>query len=217
MATAPLTLPSVSLFQVFGTGGSPSASVGTTIASSVAVTTSWARFSYIFTLPSLTGKTLGSNGDDHLQLSIAFPTGSTFIFVIWGVQMECGPAVRPFAKRSLAEETALCQRYFETSYAPGNAPGSSDGTDVYAMLPAGIANGGFFGIAIPFKVSKRAAPTLTAYTTAGVAGSGTVSGTARTMTLGGNGQFLRTVQNASGVTWSDQAAIDFHWVAEAEL
>ena len=48
----------VSLNQIFGTGGSPSAYVPTA-GQAVTLTTSLARYALTFTLPSVAGKTLG--------------------------------------------------------------------------------------------------------------------------------------------------------------
>lgn len=62
--------------QHFGTGGSPSADV--TVSSTVlAVTTSWQAFDITATFPSITGKTLGSGGDDAIFLYLDLPVNVT--------------------------------------------------------------------------------------------------------------------------------------------
>jgi len=69
--------------QNFGTGGSPSSSVTTNIAS-FNVTTAWQNFSHTgsgSTLPpSLSGKSIGDNEDDNVQLIIDLPLNATFQF-----------------------------------------------------------------------------------------------------------------------------------------
>lgn len=114
-AGSSLTIPTVGFTQNFGTGGSPSAGVDTTIASSVAVTTSWQRFTYSVAVPSISGKTLGTAGNDALELRFFLPSGaSTFTFDIWGVQVEAGSTATAFqtATGTIQGELAACQRYY---------------------------------------------------------------------------------------------------------
>lgn len=113
------------LQQFFGAGGSPSASVNTT--SKVTVSTSWARYSVTLTLPSIAGKTLGTDGNDCLNTQFWFSGGSSFTalsggiglqnntFDIWGVQVEAGSFATPFQTASGGSpqaELAMCQRYY---------------------------------------------------------------------------------------------------------
>ena len=109
-AASSITLPSVFWGQYFGTGGSPSAS--TIAANNVAVDTSWQKFSYTTAIPSISGKTLGSDGNDDLELNIRLPLNSTFTFDIAQIQAERGPVATPFERRPIGTEFALCQRYF---------------------------------------------------------------------------------------------------------
>lgn len=62
----------ISIIQDFGTGGSPSTAVETIILSA-SLTPNWQRFTGKFTLPSVAGKTLGTNGDDTTQVCINYP------------------------------------------------------------------------------------------------------------------------------------------------
>src|SRR5690606_6592910 len=57
----------VAFFQNFGTGGSPSTGVQVS-AQNASLTTSWQRFDLTFDIPSISGKTLGTNNDDLLLL-----------------------------------------------------------------------------------------------------------------------------------------------------
>ena len=94
--------------QNFGTGGSATVDVQTTLAA----TTSWQRFSFTTTLPSISGKTIGSNS--FLQVKFTFPLNAAFTFDIWGVQVEAGSTATPFRRNanSLQGELAACQRYY---------------------------------------------------------------------------------------------------------
>ena len=101
----------VAVTQVFGTGGSSSVEVAT----SVSVTTSWARYSYTLNVASISGKTIGDGS--YLQIRIdGVPTASQTLD-IWGLQMEAGSIATPFqtATGTIQGELAACQRYFQTN------------------------------------------------------------------------------------------------------
>ena len=114
--------------QNFGTGGSPSAEV-TGSGQSVTLTGSWAAFAVTFSVPSITGKTLGTNGDDYLALNFWTSAGSTFntraaslgiqtINVdLWGIHIKLGThttaAVDLYKAPELGPELARCQRYYQ--------------------------------------------------------------------------------------------------------
>lgn len=101
--------------QNFGTGGSPSASVTTNATGTApALTTSWQRFSYQFTVPSIAGKTIGTNNDNFLQINIRTVLNTAVTIDVWGVQVEAGSIATAFqtATGTLQGELAACQRYF---------------------------------------------------------------------------------------------------------
>jgi hypothetical protein len=120
--------PSLSfeLEQNFGSGGSPSASVQV-FGDKVTLSTSWQRFSATVSVPSITGKTIGTTANSsHLRAIFWVSAGSIFdarldslgiqsnTFEIWGVQLEAGPTANVFRRNanSLAGELAACQRYY---------------------------------------------------------------------------------------------------------
>jgi hypothetical protein len=150
----------VSLVQSFGTGGSPSSDV-IAHAAKVALTTAWAKYTVTVTLPSITGKTLGSNNNSYLALSFWFDAGSTYngytdtlgqqsgTFDLAQVQLEINSLAGTFEDRPVAEELALCQRYYEAGLQP----------TLYIDTLSGATAG--YG-SQPFVVSKRAAPVMVA-------------------------------------------------------
>ena len=116
----------VELKQNFGTGGSPSADVNT-YAGQVTLSTSWARYSVTVAVPSISGKTIGSDvNSSYLRLGLFVSAGSNFdsrtgslgiqsnTFNIWGVQVENGSTATAFqtATGTIQGELAACQRYY---------------------------------------------------------------------------------------------------------
>ena len=103
------------LRQNFGTGGSPSASVTTTSADSLfALSTAWQKFTYTFAVPSISGKTLGTDANDFLELGFEKYTDTTAMVVDFAqVQFESGSTATLFESRHIVEELALCKGYYE--------------------------------------------------------------------------------------------------------
>ena len=102
------------LSQSFGTGGSPSSAVVTNAASTLSFTTSWTRYSFNINVPSVSGKTFGTNNNSFLQLNLRLFLNTTFTFEIWGVQVEYGSKATPFqtATGTIQGELAACQYYY---------------------------------------------------------------------------------------------------------
>lgn len=102
--------------QDFGTGGSPSSAVDNTTLTGVTVTSSWQRFTYTFTPDSITGKTLGTNNDNRLQLYFRQPNTDTstdaWTLDISNVQLEFGDTATEFEYVHPADQLARCQRYY---------------------------------------------------------------------------------------------------------
>jgi len=123
----------VEVVQSFGTGGSPSA-FNTVYVSQVTLSTSWARYSVTTTVPSLSGKTVGTTTPGFLGLNLWVSAGSTFnsrtgslgaqnnTFDFWGVQWEAGSTASSFqtATGTLQGELAACQRYYFRNTAPAS-------------------------------------------------------------------------------------------------
>jgi len=195
----------VEMVQTFGTGGSPSSDV-TGTGQTVTLTTSFAPFALTFTVPSITGKTLGTDGNDYINVNFWVSAGSdynartnslglqTIGVDLWGIHIKVGTqttaATDLYKKPELGPELARCQRYFETS---GSGGAQTLAIAASTRMPA------------YFAVVKRATPTLV-YSF--VAGSNTVS--IDVPTIGG----FRINNSAGG---SVGAPCDFTWTASAEL
>jgi len=101
----------IAFTQYFGTSGS--ATLTDVVTSSFTVGTSWARYSFTVNIPSVAGKTIGT--DSFLETVIALPLNSTFTFDVWGAQLEAGTIATDFntATGNPATELAACQRYYQ--------------------------------------------------------------------------------------------------------
>jgi hypothetical protein len=142
---------SIELIQYFGTGGSPSAEVTSIGVTKVSVGTSWQKVTVTTTLPSISGKTLGTDGNHQTALNIYFDAGSDFnartdslgqqsgTFDIAQVQLEPGAAATPFEQRPIGTELALCQRYYsildKVALARWTAGGTYGGGVTYFTYP----------------------------------------------------------------------------------
>jgi hypothetical protein len=108
--------------QMFGSGGSSPVDVNPS-GNTFSLTTSWQRFSYTLTMPSISGKTIGTNSYVRIQFRQAVAAGS--VFDIWGVQVEVGSVATAFqtATGTIQGELAACQRYYfrQVANAAGNA------------------------------------------------------------------------------------------------
>ena len=99
----------VRIVQNFGSGGS--ATVNTDSAA-ITLTSSWARYSVTLTVPSISGKTIGTTSFTSVDISMKASTAQTLD--VWGVQAEAGSTATPFqtATGTKQGELAACQRYY---------------------------------------------------------------------------------------------------------
>jgi hypothetical protein len=227
---------SIEFRQVFGTGGSPSDTVeGAGGVQKFAISTSWTRYSKTITLPSIAGKTLGTNGNSRLETNIWVSAGAGFnartsslgiqsnTFDIWGFQVEAGSVATPFqtASGSIGGELALCQRYFAKSYAQSVAPGTANGDGIPAFFQAtSVANNTPYGF-LQFPMTMRTAPTITCYsyngtvTVASRVNDG-VDLSANTAAATTTNQFGSWVRNLNASTFTSSQGAMFHYTASAE-
>lgn len=110
--------------QYFGSGGTPSASIGNLFVTTHNLSTDWQEFTLTATMPSVSGKTLGTNNNDFTRIEFIFDAGSDYdddsnslghqsgTFDISQVQLEISDIKTPFEKRHYAHELELCQRYY---------------------------------------------------------------------------------------------------------
>ena len=141
------------IIQDFGSGGSGSVFIGVVATS---ITTSWARYSITYTVPSISGKTIGTGSS--LIVSLNIPNSGTASFDIWGLQLEYGSKATPFetASGSIQGELALCQRYY---FRMGGLTG-------FTMLGQGVASATTrANVQTMLPVTMRVVPTSLDYST----------------------------------------------------
>ena len=196
----------VSLDQLFGTGGSPSAVVyGNGTAITLSGGNAWTRYSATFTLPSIAGKVFGSNADDCTELNFWYSAGTNnaarsgsigvqngVTINIWGVQLEVGSVATPFDQPEYWRDTADCQVYF------------------IAGIAASVGNasaGGRWSTQVSFPVQMRIIPTVALTSIAYSNASGAAL-------YGTYGKFFAAT---AIVTAAGDAGITFNWTATADL
>ena len=139
--------------QYYGSGGSTEEYSSF---SDISVTTSWQRKTITFTIPDLSGKTIGNGSFLGLFFYWSTHQGSDNLndaaIDITNLQLEVGEKATPFEHRSYGDELAKCKRYFNQW---------SDGGQTYNSLGIGTMytntylQGGF-----ELDVEMRAVPTL---------------------------------------------------------
>lgn len=216
--------------QSFGTGGTFSGFVAAAPIT-VALTDAWQPFALTFAVPSITGKSIGTNGNDGLVLRFYLSAGSDFNASTNSLGLQdisvdfssihirqgtwTAAATADYRPRDPGTELTLCQRFYEKSYNIATAPGTNTGL-------TGSIEDFFMASAMParvrFAVSKRASPGITTYDAVGNAG--TVTTFIPSQTNGQGPTALDNIGNSGFKVFMTQTGLTrmaFHWTADAEL
>jgi hypothetical protein len=90
----------------------------------IQVTTGWSKYSTTFTVPAVSGKTLGTSGSEWVAINFWLSAGSTqaarasnigiqnWTVHLADVQLEEGPTATNFERIPVQQQLAWCQRYF---------------------------------------------------------------------------------------------------------
>jgi hypothetical protein len=161
-ATAGTPKIGIEIVQNFGSGGAPSAVVNTAI-SAVTISAILTRYSVTFTIPSISGKSLGTNNDDSVSIFLWMSSGSTNAarasnigiqnssFDVTDVQLEEGSVATAFERLPQQVQLAWCQRYFYRW--------TSEVSNIGFLVGQATSTTGA-GILVNFPVKMRAAPTF---------------------------------------------------------
>ena len=211
--------------QNFGTGGSPSAVVNNITPVTVSLSASWTPFAATITLPSISGKTLGTNGNDWVKFTFWTSAGSNFnartnslglqtIGVdLWGIHIKVGThttaATDLYKQPEMGPELNRCLRYFERQVG-----GSSCEQGVVAATTTTREH------VEKWSVVKRAAPSVT-FSTSGYyiyAAGAFDTGTATSVSFATvHGALFATTGCASRTAGSAVAVESCIYQADAEL
>jgi hypothetical protein len=169
VSSGTLTPSRVFLNQNFGSGGSSEVdSIGLFTPT---FTTSWQRFTQTISVPSIAGKTIGTNSylwGPIFQFASAL---GTFTLDIWGFQLEAGNTATAFqtATGTIQGELAACQRYYYRVI--------GDGSNAYQNLgPNGNASStGACQFPILLPVIMRKIPSAVDYAGLGITLAGTTT------------------------------------------
>jgi hypothetical protein len=175
-----------SLTQSFGSGGS--GNVGGIISGTAALTTSWQRFTFTASIPSISGKIVGTSSYVLLEFVGAINNAVD----LWGMQLEYGSKATPFQTASGGSpqaELAMCQRYYYRM--------TSAGGDAYTHLfqGMGISSTQIRGV-IQFPVAMRAVYPTVDYGGSLIGSDGTATLTGGAVTAQGPGQFTTGINLA---------------------
>jgi hypothetical protein len=137
----------VDVRQNFGSGGSTQEIFGS---NTFNTTTSWQRFTFTITFPSISGKTIGTGSWIGPNFEQAFADGS--VFDLWGVQLEYGSKATPFqtATGTIQGELAACQRYYLRT-----ATGTNQVIGFGSYLSSSL-----YEASVNFPVEMRTSPTI---------------------------------------------------------
>ena len=137
-------------------------------------------------------------------------------FYLTGVQLEVSDYATDFEYRSIGQELALCQRYYETSYDLGTAPGTATYTGCYQCRD-GTASTVIRYYPVWYAVNKRYSATHAFYRP-------TTGATGVLIDANANGALHSSPGDRGFMAYSNDTGgslshygISFHWTADAEI
>ncbi len=215
------TVP-VRVDQAFGAGGS--ATVYTDAGTyTISQTETWEKKSLTFTVPSISGKTVGANDiNRRVVLNIGLPspnfatTGSVYLTM---AQFEIGPET-PFEHRPEAIEQVLCESLYQKSYSPGVYAGATPPSSDEGFMHDGAASAWAPGQAtIAFPTKMKFTPIMTIYgsksgTADAVSNMDTIPATDRAASYSATERNFH-IWSFSG-SFGEGERIGWHWVAYCE-
>jgi hypothetical protein len=147
----------IQMLQNFGSGGSASVTVTAFASNSFSATTAWQRFTVTLAIPSISGKTIGT--DSFFLLIFRQISASGSVLDLWGVQLEAASTASNFqtATGTKQGELAACQRYYYRQTA-----GSAFGVLSNFGIATSTTNA---GVVLNMPVTMRVVPTALDYST----------------------------------------------------
>jgi hypothetical protein len=174
------------------------------------------------------GSTYTGTAGSWQAANLVQPTGSVSVvgtngatFYITGVQLEAGTNASAFEQIDYGRELAMCQRYYEKSYAVGTVPATATTTSrITSSGNAGSTTTGYIETSIQWKVNKRGTPTVTIYDMAGNSGKCTRLSTGvgtsdnQTVATAVEGETSSSVFSSGSASAN---CLQYHYVSSSEL
>ena len=224
--------------QYFGSGGSPSATVNTIGVTTINLTTSWTKFTVTVAIPSISGKTIGTDLNDFTDIVFWFEAGSTFnsrtnslgnqsgTFDIAQVKFENGSVATEFTLSggSLAADLLNCKRFYQKTYLIESAPATDTESGMVRLIVYATASTTTSAATIQWQPDMRANPAVVTYPKDGAASdtiqfnsaTSGVNEVAPNKTVDSRRMMVST-SGASGLTTGNGVSLNFHYTADAEL
>lgn len=197
----------IEMTQYFGSGGSSAVAFGT---QSYDITTSWQRFEFSLSCPSISGKTIGAGNYLSAAFIRSLSAGPSINVDIALLQLEVGEQATPFEHRSFGDELQRCRRYFERIAKSATQLGQS--TDATPVVWSGMSRSGNSGNNQGMIVyeTKRNNPTLSVSSASHFNGiypispfASSLSGFAISGTAGLNRAYANATNNAASAPTTD--------------
>ncbi len=203
-----------------GVGGSGSADLG--VAGTWALTSEFTRKSITFTVPSLSGLTIGTEGTDYLFVALYLysSSGEVPASVNFGVgtvdisdvQLEFGDTPTSIEQIPFTEELVNCMRYYQQSSPYGSHPAGTTYGGRNIQYPSSAS--GQWADTINFPITMATTPLVNVYSASGTINNisrAGVNAPATVTNIHSNGFFLF---NNSGTSF---ATIFYGWAAWVAL
>jgi microcystin-dependent protein len=205
VVNAPSATVEIYLNQYFGSGGSPSVLVST-LAITANLTTSWQIFNPItdILIPSVNGKTLGTDGLDSLNFSIKFPSNQLVTIDVANAQLVAGTEIVDFEVQSQNDQF----KRLDTTITEGVVPTGCYMPTILTSAPAGwvLCNDGTIG-----NVSSGSSLAMTRCKALFVALWTNI------LTASGSGPTYTPIYDSAGVLSSAGASAEADWNANKRL
>ena len=204
--------------QNFGTGGSALADTTTSVTVS---SSSWTRYSATISVPSISGKTIGTGSMVQLLFAQSGGTVASKTVDVGGWQVEAGSVATAFqtATGTIQGELAACQRYFQKSFQLSTAPANNSSDTLGPVTFGRQATSGAVEpqMWIKWKTQMRSAPSVTLYNIY----SGTAGQWSDGSTTGANARCFNISDSAAIIDNTDVtltlANAVIHYAANSEL
>lgn len=217
-AAVPLT---AAVVQNFGTGGAPSASVTTIIGTITPLPLStsqpWQLFSGTVQLPTMSGKSLGSNANDYLEFRFQWDVGASTVMNITAFDFRRGAFPGTFNYFDPGIVIQLCQRFYQKSYLYSEFAGASSFNGARNIRSGAASATVDIASAIPY---MRTVPTTVIYSpNSGTANRLYNANTAADMTVtgtsGGSETSIGTISLSAVPAAGDR--LRYHYTLDAEI